>query len=154
LEYKAQESFHPTDERFVPSRGEEIVAASGKPTRKSMRYPVEAPVLFWWKDENGSERRGEGTSRDVSETGTFVFTPGCPQAGANVALRIFVVAPLDATRVLNLAFEGRVLRVEQTTPGGGKSGFAVLSLVANLHEYGERAGNGEHGGNERLTSDE
>jgi hypothetical protein len=130
------------------------VGDHGELTRKSMRYPVEAPVLFWWKDENDSQRQGEGTSRDVSESGTFVFAPGCPQVGANVALRIFVVAPLDATRVLNLAFEGRVLRVEQTTPGGGKSGFAVLSLVANLREYGERTGNGEPSGNEQLIGDE
>jgi hypothetical protein len=113
-----------------------------------MRYPVEAPVLFWWKDENGNQRQGEGTSRDVSETGAFVFAQGCPPVGGVVQLRIFVVAPLDATRVLNMGFEGRVLRVDQSTPGRGKSGFAVLSHVASLRESHESIGKGNPKGNE------
>ncbi len=73
------------------------MARSERPTRKSRRYPVGAAVSFWWKEE-GSQHQGEGTSRDISETGAFVLTPACPPVGADVGLRI-VFAPLaDAER--------------------------------------------------------
>ena len=96
-------------------------------TRKTMRYPIQERVSFWWRDENGNRRQDEGTSRDVSEKGTFVFALHCPPVGADVRLRILILAPLDAARILDMEFKGRVLRVEQCTPGGGKGGFAILS---------------------------
>jgi hypothetical protein len=57
---------HPTEltKDSYRVREEEIVG----PTRKSMRYPVKARVSFWWKDEDGNQRQGEGISRDISET--------------------------------------------------------------------------------------
>lgn len=106
---------------------------SGKPTRKSMRYPLEVPVSFSWTDENGIEQKGEGSSRDVSETGTYVFASGCPPTGADVELRL-VVAARDAPRVLNMEFEGRVLRVERLAAAQARCGFAVLSRVAILRD--------------------
>jgi PilZ domain len=109
------------------------VGSSGRPTRKSMRYPVTAPVSFSWKDENGNRCQGEGTSRDVSETGTFVFAPGCPPTGADVTLRIFLVALPGAREILRVEVDGRVLRVEQATPAGN-CGFAVLTKEAILRE--------------------
>ena len=121
---------------FVPSRWEDIVGGSSNPTRKSMRYPVKAPVSFWWKDENGNRRQGAGTSRDVSETGTFVFALGCPPVGADIALRIFLVALPGATRILRMEVDGRVLRVEEAT-GSGRCGFAVLTEDAILRKNEE-----------------
>jgi hypothetical protein len=112
-----------------------------------MRYPVKAPVSFWWKDESGDQRQGEGTSRDVSETGTFVFAPGCPPVGADVALRIFLVALPGATRVLRMEVDGRVLRVEQAT-AAGSSGFAVLTKDAILRENEESKYEEDPGGND------
>jgi hypothetical protein len=119
---------------FVTSRWEDVVGVLRNPTRKSMRYPVKAPVSFWWKDENGNQCQGEGTSRDVSETGTFVFAPGCPPVGADIALRIFLVAlPGATTRIVRMEVDGRVLRVEQAT-AAGRCGFAVLTKDAILRE--------------------
>ena len=118
---------------FVTSRWEDVVGVLSNPTRKNMRYPVKAPVSFWWNDENGNQRLGEGTSRDVSETGTFVFAPSCPPVGADIALRIFLVALPGATRILRMEVDGRVLRVEQAT-AAGRCGFAVLTKDAILRE--------------------
>jgi hypothetical protein len=110
------------------------VGVLSNPTRKSMRYPVKAPVSFWWKDENGNQRQGEGTSRDVSETGAFVFAPGCPPVGADIALRIFLVAlPGATTRIVRMEVDGRVLRVEQAT-AAERCGFVVLTKDAILRE--------------------
>lgn len=107
------------------------MAGSGKPTRKSMRYPLKVPVSFSWKDENGIEQKGEGSSRDVSETGTYVLASGCPPTGTDVELKL-VVAARDAPRVLNMEFEGRVLRVERHAAAQAECGFAVSSRVAIL----------------------
>ena len=109
------------------------MGSSGNPTRKSMRYPLRASVLFSWKDENGNQCQGEGTSRDISETGAFVLTLGCPPLGADVALRIVLAAPPDAMKMLRMEVDGWVLRVEQAT-AAGSSGFAVLTKDAILRE--------------------
>jgi hypothetical protein len=112
---------------------------SGRPARKSMRYPVQGRVSFWWKDEHANQRQGEGTSRDISETGTFVFALACPPVGVDVELRIFLVALPNTTRALRMELEGQVLRVEQTATGMGSSGFAVLTQDATLRENDEKA---------------
>ena len=112
-----------------------IVGSSGNPTRKSMRYPVRAPVSFSWNDENGNRCQSEGTSRDVSETGAFVFAPACPAAGAHVKLRIVLVELPGPTKIARVEVDGRVLRVEQST-AAGSSGFAVLTKDTILRENG------------------
>ena len=127
--------------------GRVIVGSSGNPTRKSMRYPVRAPVSFSWKDKNGKQCQGEGTSRDVSETGAFVYALGCPPVGAEVALRIVLVTLPDATKILRVEVDGRVLRVEQAT-AAGSSGFAVLTKDAILRENEVSIGEGSPNGND------
>ena len=100
-----------------------------KPIRKWMRYPMKAPVFFWWKDENGKQLECEGTSRDISETGAFVFALNCPPVGVDVKFRIVVAAPFGVAGAVNMEFEGHVLRVNQTNTDGEKSGFAVLNHI-------------------------
>lgn len=97
-----------------------------------MRYPMTAPASFSWKDESGNQCKGEGTSRDVSETGAFIFAFTCPPAGADVTLRIVLVA-----KALRVEVDGRVLRVEQGTGAVGNGGFAVLTSDAILRESEE-----------------
>jgi hypothetical protein len=98
-----------------------------------MRYPVRAPVSFSWNDENGNPCEGQGTSRDVSETGAFVFAPACPPAGAHVKLGIVLVELPGPTKIVRMEVDGRVLRVEQST-AAGSSGFAVLTKDTILRE--------------------
>jgi hypothetical protein len=111
-----------------------------------MRYPVEARVSFSWNDGDGNQCHGEGTSRDISETGTFVLAPACPPVGAKVELGIFFVALPNPTRTLHMELEGQVLRVEQTPGGSGDIGFAVLTQDVVLHEDKESSGEENPGG--------
>lgn len=113
-----------------------------------MRYPVEARVSFSWSDGDGNQCHGEGTSRDISETGTFVLAPACPPLGAKVELRISFVALPNPTRTLHMELEGHVLRVEQTLASKGDIGFAVLTQDTILHENGESTDEGNPGGYE------
>ena len=117
------------------------MCGSERPARKKMRFPVVASVFFRWKDANGNEHRGEGTSRDISETGAFVLTAVSPPLGADIELRISLVGLLKTTTAGRMELGGRVLRVEQTTAAGkGIGGFAVLTQEVIFLEQDESTG--------------
>lgn len=61
------------------SRGDRCMGQ--KKTRKVIRFPLEARVLFWWV-ASGIVKRGEGRTRDISEKGAFVLASTCPQKGS------------------------------------------------------------------------
>jgi hypothetical protein len=98
--------------------------------RTSIRFPLEAPVTFSWMDENGSRQHGEGSSRDISEGGAFVFALVCPAVGSSVELRV----PLEGLDTTRIDLAGRVVRVEQAHDGKGANGFAVFSGLGDSAE--------------------
>lgn len=99
-----------------------------------MRFPMDARVVFWWKDAIGKRQQGEGRTYDVSELGAFVLASLCPPAGAQVSVKISIEAVPDVARSLRMQVEGRVLRVEQVGTGQGRDGFAILSDRAVFDE--------------------
>jgi hypothetical protein len=99
-----------------------------------MRFPMDAPVLFWWKDTIGKRQQGEGRTYDVSELGAFVLASLCPPPGAQVSVKISIGAVPDVARSWRMQVEGRVLRVEQVGTGQGRDGFAILSDRAVFDE--------------------
>jgi hypothetical protein len=94
--------------------------------RTTIRYPLEASVVFWWKDENGTYQQKEGRGRDASDRGAFVFAGACPPVGAGIGLRIFMEGCPDEAAALRIEVEGRVLRIEGSPTSGENIGFAVL----------------------------
>ena len=108
-----------------------MTAQLAKGPRASMRFPLEAPVAFWWMDENGNRQAGEGSSRDISERGAFVLAVACPPVGSNVELRIPLEGLPDTTEI-DLA--GCVVRVEQVNDGKGSNGFAVSRYFGDSAE--------------------
>jgi PilZ domain len=94
--------------------------------RKTIRFPLQALVVFWWTDEDGNHQQGEGRSRDISESGTFVHAACCPPLGMSVGLRISLEAAAGATETHPIEFDGHVLRVEYARAGNENRGFAVL----------------------------
>src|ERR1700732_5298690 len=105
--------------------------------RTTIRFPLQVSVDFWWTDDTGRYRHGEGHSRDVSEGGAFVIAIDCPPLGASVGLRMGFDALANKRRALRMVVEGRVLRVEPSVVGTGHAGFAVLSNEAMLEEHDE-----------------
>jgi hypothetical protein len=99
-----------------------------------MRFPMDAPVVFWWKDVIGNHQQAEGRTYDVSELGAFVLASLCPPAGAQVSVKISIGAVPDVARSVRMQVEGRVLRVEQVGTGQGRDGFAILSDRAVFDE--------------------
>ena len=127
-------SLTPAGRGLVTSQQKEVVAEFERPARKNMRYPVQARVSFWWKDERGEMRQGEGISRDISVSGAFVFASDCPPVGTEIGLRIFLAPVPEVTKSLRVKVEGRVLRVDPITEGERGGGFAILSRDTMFYE--------------------
>ena len=99
--------------------------------RKTIRFPLQVPVVFWWADENGTPRRDEGRTRDISESGVFVFAVTCPSLGVSVGLKISLEAIPDSIEIILLEIDGRVVRIEKSDVAGDRSiGFAVLKSAS------------------------
>ena len=99
----------------------------GRLARRTLRFPLQTAVTFWWTSGNGQPRQGQGRSRDVSEHGAFVFAPNCPPVGANVTVKIDLDGIPDEIGVLPVEVAGEVLRVEKSPAERGMltSGFAI-----------------------------
>lgn len=115
-----------------------ILTDATRSTRTTIRYPLEAGVVFWWKDENGTCQREEGRGRDASDRGAFVFAVACPPVGAGIRLRISMESFLDEPAALRIEVEGRVLRIDGPGTNGKNHGFAVLLSNVVLAESGLR----------------
>jgi hypothetical protein len=97
----------------------------GRPSRRTIRFPLQTAVTFSWTNGNGQHQQGEGLSRDVSEHGAFVIAPHCPPVGSHVALKIALEGVPDEIGPLPVEVQGAVLRVEQSPAETGKGGFAI-----------------------------
>lgn len=109
--------------------------------RKVMRFPLEAPTVFWWM-ERGTVRQSEGRTRDISEDGAFVFARTCPPRGIQIGFKVFLPVLPGIERKTRMEADGQVVRVEQARGREECEGFAVLTqhmvLRVNNETY-ERA---------------
>ena len=94
--------------------------------RKAIRFPLEAPIAFWWTD-SGVEKHSEGRTRDISEVGAFVLSSVCPSAGTEIRFKIFLPVLPGFEPKTSVEAVGRVLRVEQARGLEGRDGFAILA---------------------------
>lgn len=98
--------------------------------RRQIRYPLRAPVIYRWRDNNGLQRRARGWTRDISEAGAYVLSSHCPQKGEVVELK-FKLHALREQRTPqgneHLEMGGEVVRVDVAEIAGEAVGFAVRS---------------------------
>ena len=85
-------------------------------------------VAYFWKDEQGVRRGGDGRSRDLSTHGVYVRSGSVPELGATLDLSILLPKLPRSARVLEMQAKGRVVRIE------GTLGFAVKAHKLKLHE--------------------
>ena len=95
--------------------------------RIQIRYQLCARAVFSWEGPGLERFRGEGVTRDISESGAFIVSTSCPPAGAPVRVEIFLPPLRGALATVRLRAETAVVRVEQAPPGDQQSGFAVES---------------------------
>lgn len=116
-------------------------------SRRVMRFPLEAPTVFWWMDR-GTVRRSEGRTRDISEDGAFVCASTCPPRGNQIGFKVFLPVLPGIERKTRMEADGQVVRVEQARGREECEGFAILTqhmvLRANdeTYEREQRGGDG------------
>jgi hypothetical protein len=100
--------------------------------RKSIRYRMNAPVIFRWKGPDKERLQGEGVTRDMSIAGAFIVTGTCLPP-PNALVKMEVLLPLsDGTTKAKMRADMTVLRVDQDLAGSTPSGFAVVGKVLLL----------------------
>jgi hypothetical protein len=106
--------------------------------RKSIRYRMNAPVIFRWKGPDKERLQGEGVTRDMSMAGAFILTGTCPPPNALVKMEVLL--PLsDGTSKAKMRADMTVLRVDQDLAGSTRSGFAAVGKGFLLSTFTERA---------------
>lgn len=91
--------------------------------RTCPRFPVVAPVIFRWREEDGTCKEGTGSSRDISKSGIFVHCPVPLPPGTEISLEV-QLSKLDTAKTpgVRLNAPGRVVRVAGR---GERSGFGA-----------------------------
>jgi hypothetical protein len=117
------------------------------PTRKAIRFPLEAPISFWWMD-SGVVKRSEGKTRDVSERGAFVLATTCPPRGIQIGFKLYLPALPGFEHKTRVEADGQVIRVKQLRGRKQCEGFAILTqhmmlqFSGDIYERGDNADNG------------
>ena len=96
--------------------------------RNSRRYPLAAPVAFWWPTSQGWVRAGLGTTRDISSDGVMVTASECPPVGVHIQLTVSFPQREGSGHAVKWHGEGVVVRVqsyEPMPPSERTSGFAA-----------------------------
>ena len=105
--------------------------------RHARRYPLAAPVSFWWPTSQGWVRAGLGTTRDISSDGVMVTARECPPVGVHIQLTVLFPQREGSGPAVKLHGEGVVVRVQicESMPLSERtSGFAA-SVQFCLSDY-------------------
>ena len=95
-----------------------------------MRYRLDLPMTFRWKDAQGRERTGAGFTHDVSAVSMFVFSSDVPPL--NGLLHCELKLPrLREAGCVPLIVSGRVLRISGAA-NWRQHGFVVLGEMVRL----------------------
>jgi hypothetical protein len=92
--------------------------------RNRVRYRLAAEAVFAWQGCQGNRLLGEGTTRDISLSGAFIFTRTCPPMGATLELGIFLSPSGGSGRTVEIKTAATVIRVEHHF---NCEGFAAIS---------------------------
>jgi hypothetical protein len=102
--------------------------------RQAIRYPLQLPASFLWKDDEGILRQDEGHTRNVSENGAFVDAANLPVIGSFVELHFSVPSVPGGKGKMHVQYTGEILRLEATEQGDRSGGFAITSREIVWHD--------------------
>jgi hypothetical protein len=99
---------------------------------------MNASVMFRWSGPENEQYQGEGVTRDMSVTGTFVLTATCPPPNSVIQMDVFLPLSDGGSKALMKA-DMMVLRVEHDCEGNKRSGFSAVGKGFSLRTLSERA---------------
>jgi PilZ domain len=102
-------------------------------SRRAIRFPVEARVIYEWTDESGSQHEAEGRILNISEQGALLSAQEHPPQGIDLYLNVFFsnIAPVGVP----VPMHGRVVRIEKGEHNEYLGRFAVQSHVMRPEEW-------------------
>ncbi len=99
-------------------------------SRRASRFPVHAPVIYQWVDEEGVQRQAGGFTRDISPKGIYVLSAVSPPIGMGVNFEVTLPPLVAASRGCQLKAHGKVVRVE-SEGFAGTADFAQQAEAAD-----------------------
>ena len=123
----------------LPTSEQRTEKAYSLELRTTVRYRLAAPVVFSWIGPGGGRLQAEGLTRDINAKGAFILTLTFPPEGALVSVEIFLPSLREGGHPVSLITEGQVMRVEHTSSGSGRGGFAVVSQGFAIPELASEA---------------
>jgi hypothetical protein len=100
---------------------------SGLERREQIRFCIRALVKFEWIDGDGTPRREQGFTRDISSKGLFIVSDSQPPAKADLHVDVFFGKSSGGEPNLELSAKTLVIRSEPAANAGIFGGFAVLN---------------------------
>lgn len=97
--------------------------------RENIRFRLGASVVFSWESSQGKRLKGEGSTRDLSVEGAYLYTSTCPPVNAIILVDVLLPRLHRTAPALMIHTEARVLRIEHPLGDSGRSGFAVKSGI-------------------------
>lgn len=107
--------------------------------RKAKRYPLSAPVSFWWERADGILQEGHGTTLDISGLGVFILATLSPPAGVQLEVEVSLPAASGAPKSVQFHGEGKVVRAGRKGP---EPGFAAAVVFQTENSGGAIFGSG------------
>ena len=93
--------------------------------RKIVRYRLDLPVAYMWRELSGECVHGAGFTRDISASGMFVVAADCPPSAAQVWCEVMLPASYSRDSVRRLRAAGPVARTANSRGDEHLSGFVI-----------------------------
>lgn len=98
---------------------------------------MKAPTIFRWKKPRSDHLQGEGTTRDISAAGVYVFTATCPPVNSTVQMEVLLPA-LHSAAQTQINAKMKVQRVDHDIEGKGRSGFSAVGKGFSLRAIAKK----------------
>jgi hypothetical protein len=101
--------------------------------RKTVRYRLQLPVIFAWRDRKGTKRKEAGFTRDIGTSGLYVFSSRRPSVGTRLHLDIVLPLARNApSPIARLRVTASVVRAGDLKEELGFAACGDLGFVSGL----------------------
>jgi hypothetical protein len=93
--------------------------------RRFKRYRLNQPAFFGWERADEIWQQSQGTTRDISNCGVFVYAEILPAPGEHLKVGVHLPSVDGTHQSVHLCGEGTVVHVMEV----GRSGFAAEVML-------------------------